>query len=311
MNLIKKYEPKSIDDIIVDEKILDKIILFANSWSQGFPDMTHPSILLHGEPGIGKTLMARCICKDMEWTITELNASSIRTKEQLKGLLNIPSHDFFGNKICLFLDEADSIEGGEAIIKKVIMQMKFPVIISANKYYNVSKVLRDIAEEVKFWPPKAKALKQHLLKINREEGLCLPDDILTAASETKDYRAAYSILEARQILKAKEKKISVVDITKNLMYNEPTIIPETNKEADKKQRSAILYHLDENAPKLYDILDLQEIFEIAIKADKYNRRGQISFANSILKEIPKTTQEIEEIKYPIYYQKNKNKQESN
>lgn len=311
MNLIKTYEPNTLDNIILNDKILDSIISFANSWLQGFPDMNKPSILFHGKSGIGKTLTARCLCKDCDFSIIELNASSVRTKEQLKGLLNIPSHDFFGNKNCLFLDEADSMEGGEAIIKKVIMQMKFPVILAANEQFKVPKVLRDICEAIQFYRPSVKALKQHLLRINRDEGLCLTDDILTAASETQDYRAAYNILEARQILKQKEKKISVSDITKSLLYNEPTKIPESGSESDRKQRSAILYHLDENAPKLYDILDSQEMFEIAIKSDIYNRRNQIKFANSILKEIPKTTHEIEEIKYPIYYQKGKNKQESN
>ncbi len=311
MNLMQKYEPKTIDDIILPEKTLDPIISFANGWACGFPNMTQPALFLYGKPGTGKTLMAKCLCKDMDWNIIELNASATRTKEQLKNLLNIHSTDFFGRKNCLFLDESDSIDGGEAIIKKVIMQMKFPVIIVANDLYKVPKVLRDISEAIQFWRPTVKALKQHVIKINREEGLCLPDDILTAASETQDYRAAINILEARQILTQKEKKLSVGDITKNLMYNESVDIHESGSAEDIKKRSAILYHIDENAPKLYDILDLQEIFETAIKADKYTRRGQVSFANSLLKEIPKTTREIEEIKYPIFYQKGKNKQESN
>jgi hypothetical protein len=181
----------------------------------------------------------------------------------------------------------------------------------ANEQYKVSKVLRDIAEEVKFWSPKAKALKQLMLRVNRDERLNLSDDILTAASETCDYRAAFNILDARQILHTKEKKISAGDITKNLMNNEPVNIPETGNDLDKKTRIGILYNLDENAPRLYDILDMRETFEIMTKADKYSRRGQISFSNSILKEIPKTTKEIEEIIYPVYYSKNKGKEEPN
>lgn len=304
--LQSKFTPTTIDDIILDEKILDKIILFANAWMQGFPDMTKPAILLYGKPGTGKTLTTRCISNDCEWNLIELNASSIRTKEQLKNILNIPPIDFFGRKTCLFLDEADSIDGGESIIKKVIMQMKFPIIMAANEQYKVPKILRDISESVQFFRPSVKSLKQHLLQINKKEGLNLPDDIITAASETQDYRLTYNILEARQVLMPKEKKISVGDITKNLMNNEFTEIPE-----DKKIQSAILYHIDENAPKLYDMLDLHEIFETIIKSNKYSRRGQYKFANNILKEIPKTTSEIEEIKYPIYYQKNKTKQEIN
>jgi DNA polymerase III delta prime subunit len=304
LTLMSKYTPKTIDEVILDEKILDPIIAFANGWMQGFPNMNKPALLLYGKPGTGKTMTTRALCNDCEWSIIELNSSSIRTKEQLKGLLNIPSIDFFGRKVCLFLDEADSLEGGEYIIKKIIMQLKFPVILAANDQYKVPKALRDICEPVQFFRPSAKALKQHLLRINRDEGLCLPIEIIDNAAESQDYRMAFNILESKQKLQGKEKKMSLVDCTKNIMLKE---------EAKFDDTKSILYYIDENAPKLYDVLDLQEIFETAITVDKYNRRGQISFANSLIKEIPKTPAEIEEIniKYPIFYEKSKKNQETN
>ena len=304
MSLQSKYTPKTLDEIILDEKILDPIIAFANSHMQGFPNMTKPALLLYGKPGTGKTLTVRALCNDCEFNIVELNASSVRTKEQLKNLLNISSVDFFGRKNLLFLDEADSLEGGEATIKKVIMSMKFPVILASNEQFKVPKMLRDICESVQFYRPSVKALKQHVLKINREEGLCLTDDILTAASETQDYRSALGMLEVRQILQSKEKKMTLIDCTKNLLLHE---------EAKFEDTKSILYYLDENAPKLYDVLDLQEMFDIAIKADMYNRRGQTDFANSIIKEIPKVVSDAEEIeiKYPTIFIKNKNKEKNN
>ncbi len=309
--LQSKYTPKTLDEIVFSDKILDPIISFANSWLQGFPNMTRPGLLLYGKPGTGKTLTARALCNDCEWTITELNASSIRTKEQLKGLLKIPSYDFFGRRICLFLDEIDSTDkGGEQTLKKLIMQMKFPVIMAANDLNKVPKTLRDISESVQFFRPSVKTLKEHLLKINREEGLCLPPEIINAAAETMDFRAAYNILDAKQILTLKEKKLSAQDIIINLMLNQPVSIPETNSDKDRKLRSSLLYYLDENAPKFYDMLDLQELFETLSVVDKYNKRGQKMFSNSKLKEIPIATRDIEDIKYPIYYQKNKNSNKS-
>jgi len=304
MSLQSKYTPKTLDEIILDDKILDPIIAFANGWMQGFPNMTKPALLIYGKPGTGKTLTTRALCNDCEFSIIELNASSVRTKEQLKNLLNISSVDFFGRKNLLFLDEIDSLEGGEATIKKVIMSMKFPVILVANENFKVPKMLRDICESVQFYRPSVKSLKQHVLKINREEGLCLPDDILTAASETQDYRSAFGMLEARQILQSKEKKMTLIECTKNLLLHEDSKFEDTK---------SILYYLDENAPKLYDVIDLQEMFDIIIKADMYNRRGQTDFANSIIKEIPKVVSDAEEIeiKYPIFYQKGKTKQEFN
>lgn len=307
--LQSKYSPKTLDEIVFTDKVLDPVISWTNAWLQGFPDMTRPGILFYGKPGTGKTLTARAICNDCEWAIVELNASSIRTKEQLSGLFKVPSYDFFGRKICLFLDEIDSSEkGGEQLLRKVIMQMKFPVIMTANDFKKVPKSLRDVSESIQFFRTSVKTLKEHLLKINREEGLCLPVEIINAAAESMDFRAAYNMLEAKQILQLKEKKLSASDIIINLMLKQSTSIPETNSDKDKKLRSSLLYYLDENTPKFYDILELQELFETLSIVDKYNKRGQTKFSNSELREIPLATREIENIKYPVYYEKNKNVQ---
>lgn len=308
ITLQSKYTPTTLDEISLDEKILDPIISFANSWLQGFPNMSRPSLILYGKPGTGKTLTARALCNDCDWTITELNASSIRTKEQLLGLFKIPSYDFFGRRMCLFLDEIDSSEkGGEQLLKKVIMKMKFPVIMAANDFKKVPKSLRDVSESVQFFRPSVKALREHLLKINREEGLCLPSEVINAAAESQDFRAAFNMLDAKQILTIKEKKPSASEITTNLILKQSISIPETNSDKDKKLRSSLLYYLDENAPRYYDMLDLYELFETLSTVDKYNKRGQTKFSVSEIKEIPMATRDIEDIKYPVYYEKNKNR----
>jgi DNA polymerase III delta prime subunit len=297
MNLNKKYEPKTIDEIILKDETMDSIIQFANSWIQGFPNLTRPALLLYGKPGTGKTLTTRCICKDADFSIIELNASSIRTKDQLKNLLKIPSYDLFGRRILLFLDEADSsTTGGEQILKKVIMQIKFPVIMAANDLYKVPKPLRDISESVQFFRPSVKALKQHLLKINIKEGLNIPIELIDSAAESQDYRMAYHILDSKQILKTKDKKMSLQDCTRNLLTKQPATFEDTK---------SLIYYIDENI-KFYDMLDMYETFEILHNVDKYNKRGQKLFSNMLIKEIPTTTSEIEEIKYPVYYEKNKN-----
>lgn len=300
ISFIKKYEPKTLDDLQLREDIMDKIISFANSWLQGFPDLTKPALLLYGFPGIGKTLSVKCLCNDCEWNTIMINASSSRTKEQLRGLLNIPSYDFFGRRICLFLDEIDSgNESGESIIKKVIMQMKFPVILCANDLYKVPKILRDVCEPVQMTRPSANLLKQYIFRIKKLENLDLSEDVINSASESKDFRQMFQIIESNIVLQQKDKKMSVADCTKNLFNNE---------EAKFEDTKSLLYYIDENAPKFYNMLDLHEMFEIAIKSDKYNRRGQEKFANLVVKDMPKTTTDFDEIdiKKPIWYEKNKN-----
>lgn len=297
MDLMQKYTPKSLNEIILSDKTMDAIISFANSWLQGFPNMTKPALIFEGKSGTGKTMTVRALCNDCNFAIIEINASSLRTNEQLKNILKIPKTDFFGRKTCLFLDEADSMRSGEAAVRKVIMQTKFPVILAANKKFKIPKALRDISEEIHFWEPKVENLKQHLLKINKKEKLELPMEIIDKAAASQDYRAAYQILESKLILSQKEKKMSFFDCTKNLFYKE--------EEAKFENINSLSYYLDENGSKVYDMLDLQEMLEIAITADKYNRRGQTDFANLLIREIPKASIEINEIKKPIFFEKNK------
>lgn len=316
--LMQKYTPRTMNDIIIDEKNLDTIITFANGWLQGFPNINKPSIIFRGHPGTGKTLMARCLCNDCDFSILELNASESRTKDQLIRLLNVPSHDFFGKRICLFLDEVDSQDNGnkgtEAILKKVIMQMKFPVIMAANNIMKVPKVLKDISEPVQFFRPSAKVLKEHVLKINRQENLNLPTDIIEAASNSQDYRMAYQIIEARQILKQKDRKLTDTEITKNIMTHQPIQsldLPEKKGLMDINKRLRLLYYLDENCHLGYDVFDTYLMYEEMYKLDKYNRRGQVSFYNSEIRNLPIATKEVGDIKSPIYYEKIKNSKENN
>lgn len=298
ISLIKKYEPKTLDDLQLREDIIDKVISFANSWLQGFPNMSRPAILLYGKPGIGKTLTTRCLANDCDWNIIELNASSVRTKDQLKNLSKIPSYDIFGRRILLFLDEADSTSvGGEAILKKIIMGMKFPVILAANDLYKVPKALRDVSETVQMTRPSVNLLKQYILKIKKSENLNISEEIVNSASESQDFRQAFQIIESNIILKQKDKKMSLQDCTRNLFNNEPATFEDTK---------SLIYYIDENAPKAYDMLDIYEVFEILANVDKYNKRGQSSFANSLIKEIPRATKEFEDIKKPLYYEKIKN-----
>lgn len=298
MLLIDRYAPDSLDKIKLDDKILDTIIAWINSWNNGLPSPEKPALLLTGYPGTGKTTAARCICQDAEWNLMELNASDIRNKKQLSHFT--PEKSLMGNITCILFDEADSFdeadEGGEYYIKKLITNRQFPIILTANNIFKVPKEIKILCETLQIYRPSVNALKVYLYEICSKEGLNPSKEILEAASQSQDYRMALSMIENNMILSKNHINISKEETVRRLILNLETNIK------DPKQ---LLFFLDANISHLYDPLELYQIYEILSRVDILRRRNQEKHAIALLKTIPKTILEEFELISPVYIDKKK------
>lgn len=299
MLLITKYSPKTLDDVRLNDRNLDAILKWCNSHLQNLPDPEKPALLLVGSPGIGKTTIARCIANDCDFHLIELNASDIRTKEQLKDFS--PQKSLFNQTSMIVFDEADSLytkkeEGGDPtqIIKKLVKSLKYPIIFTANNQWKIPKDLKSLCEVIQIYRPSVSQLKTHLQEICQKENINCPKELIEAASLTQDYRLAINMIELNLILQKTPKNPSLMENTKRLVLNQPTQF---------KDSKSLLYYLDENGKNLYDPLDLYEIYEILSRCDQLKKRGQTNFANALLKEIPKTTLEEFEIIVPAFKEK--------
>ncbi len=298
--LIDKYQPTTLDDIKLDDKTIDSIIFWINSWNRGLPPQDKPALLMTGFPGTGKTTAARCICQDADWFLIEINASDSRRKEDLSTFT--PERSLMGNITCILFDEADSLgidgKGGETQIKKLITARQFPIILTANNIFKVPKEIKILCEIQKIYRPSINALKAYLYDICRKEGLNPTNAVLDAASQSQDYRMGLSMIENNTILSRNIIKIGLEEIVRNLLLNNEVVIEDPKK---------FLYYLDANCSSLYDPLELYRIYEILIKVDILRRRGQTKYAISLLKTIPKTTLEEFELIKPVYIEKRKGK----
>lgn len=296
--LVDKYAPQTLNDIKLDDKTMDNIIAWVNSWNRGLPSPEKPALLLSGFPGTGKTTAAHCICNDADWFLIEINASDSRRKEDLSAFT--PERSLMGNITCILFDEADSLgidgKGGETQIKKLIAARQFPIIITANNIFKVPKEIKALCEPQQIYRPSINALKAYLYDICRKEGLNPTNTVLDAAAQSQDYRMGLSMIENNIILSRNIIKTGLEEIVRNLLLNNEVVIEDPKK---------LLYYLDANVSQLYNPLELYEAYNILSRVDILRRRGQVKHAVTLLKNIPKTTLEEFELIKPVYIEKRK------
>jgi len=283
----EKYRPKRLREIVNQRQAIEKVEAWIKQWFHGTPKKK--ALLLAGPPGSGKTTTVYALANEYKFEVIELNASDERTFEKIRRYLDAAyTMDIFGRRRKLiFLDEADNIEpSGAHEIAKLIDKARNPIIMAANRYWEVPAEIRNKAEVVEYKRLTQRDIMQALFKIIKAEGIFVPREIVAeiARRANGDLRAAINDLQtvvAGGVEDARE-VLAYRDVEKTVFQALGLIFGSDNA---KRARMAtwnldmtpdeLLLWVDENIPYSYHKPeDIAEAYNAISRADIYLGRAK-------------------------------------
>lgn len=224
----EKYRPRTLRDIVGNERALSSLRLWAGRWNQGkIPEKR--AAILSGKPGTGKTSSALALAADLGWTVLELNASDARNETAIKrvataGAINetFDSTGGFvtssrGGRKLIILDEADNLyerldrsetdstlgdKGGKKAIIDTIKITKQPILLIVNDFYDLTKgggeLLKSLCTVIQFYEVSPSSIVELLKRICRQEDIVADIRVLkTIADRSRgDVRSAVNDLQS-------------------------------------------------------------------------------------------------------------------
>ncbi|WP_458746909.1 AAA family ATPase [Candidatus Nitrosocosmicus sp. T] len=198
---IEKYRVTEFDSFFGNEKPRLIIVNWLKKWIKG----TKPLIII-GPPGTGKTSFVKSLAKLLDFDLVELNASDLRNKINLEGIINpmLLNNSVFGKQMLLFLDEVDGISGrddygGLPFLSNILKNADVPIIMASNtKIYKMKDIIKN-SKLVEFRPLSSFASYMLLQNVMRMEKRHLEDmEQFNIINQSRgDARTLLNTLQAR------------------------------------------------------------------------------------------------------------------
>ncbi|ALV61722.1 Replication factor C large subunit [Thermococcus sp. 2319x1] len=283
---VEKYRPRRLAEIVNQEKALEKVKAWIESWLHGTPKKK--ALLLAGPPGSGKTTTVYALANEYRFEVIELNASDDRTFGKIERYLNAAyTMDVFGRRRKLiFLDEADNIEpSGAKEIAKLIDKARNPIIMSANRYWEVPLEIRNKAEIVEYNRLGQRDILKALFRIVKAEGIFVPKEVLEEIAKRArgDLRAAINDLQnlVSGGVEDAELVLAYRDVEKSIFEALGMIFATDNAKRAKmalmnldNTPDEVLLWIEENIPYVYyKPEDIARAYEAISRADIYLGRA--------------------------------------
>ena len=146
-NWTDKHKPINLAEMAGQGKAASEIQQWLRNWKRG------SALMIAGQPGVGKTLLAELAAKELGLAVAELNASDERTPAMMASFIQAATtKQLFGSGKVMVIDEADGLSGrsdrgAAGAITDLIKTSFYPVIIIANDPYDQKQIGRASCRE--------------------------------------------------------------------------------------------------------------------------------------------------------------------
>ena len=215
---IDKYRPMKLDDVSGHQDIIN---LFRNY----VKTKTVPNIIIHGEPGSGKTSSILALARELygeehfKTEVYELNASDERgidtVRNKIHNLAKKSVSSPVGFKL-IILDEADFLtKDAQAALRKIMEKYSDKTIfcLLCNYIYKIIPPIQSRCAPFYFKPLTIEEIKKQLLKISKTESINIEEKTIDfiIQKSSGDLRKAIILLQQSYFNENIEDLIGIVD----------------------------------------------------------------------------------------------------
>jgi len=227
--LVKKYEPKTFDDVIGNPHIVNSL----KKWTESYKDGKHdfPNLIFAGAPGVGKTASAKVLARAMfgdQWQMCfrDLNASDERGIDVIRNKVKTfaRSKPLADGINIVFLDEADNLTKDAQYALRRIMEDYAQItrfILSCNYPNHLIEPIRSRSCILRFGAVPEEEIATHLKKIITAEHIGATEDALKEISAQSHGRVRDAVNFLNELVPLQP---ITVDMVRELMRKVPASV---------------------------------------------------------------------------------------
>mgnify|MGYP001042930247 CR=1 FL=1 len=212
-----KHRPKTIQQVAGNKEALEQLAKWIQSWLKKPPKKK--AVLLHGPPGVGKTVSAEAVARDFEFDLIEVNASDKRNREAIERILGTAASQgqLLSKRRLILIDEVDGINaqedrGAADAIVKTISNTNYPIILTANDAWEQKIApLRNACQMIEFKRLGVRDTIPYLKALLQTEGIEAEDPAIRLVYD-RNQGDMRSILNDLQNFTTGRKKLTYADV---------------------------------------------------------------------------------------------------